>query len=100
MPTYFSSFFVVFVVILLSRRRRKIHAIARNIIKRRHVEMNELVEKFIGKNCIIRLIDDSFGQLLKIVAVNGSGMLVEDKNGTQRIVNLDYVISIEEKKAK
>lgn len=62
--------------------------------------MKELVEKFIGKKCVVCLLDNSFGELFLIKECIGNGVLVEDKSGAERLINLDYVVQLREQKEK
>lgn len=59
--------------------------------------MKELAEQFIGKECIIYMLNSNFENVLGIIKeVSDGGMLIEDKTGVQEILNLDFVTRIRE----
>lgn len=46
--------------------------------------MKELAKQFIGKECIIYTVADSFGNIQGVIKeVNDTGLTVEDKQGLQ-----------------
>lgn len=58
--------------------------------------MFQLAKKFIGKKCIIYVVQTFSSELLgTIKEVTEGAILVEDKYGVQ-VVNLDFVIRIKE----
>lgn len=55
--------------------------------------MRELAERFIGKDCYLKLIEGTADGVVK--EVTDSGIVLENKGGIQ-IVNLDYVVKMRE----
>lgn len=68
--------------------------------KRNGGNMIELVQKFIGKKCVICMFDNSFGETYLVKECVGNGILVQDKSGAERLLNLDYVVQLREQKEK
>ena len=60
--------------------------------------MNELIQRFIGKQCQIYSENGNSVQGM-IETVEGNWVSVQTKQGTE-LVNLDYVSRIKEKKSK
>ena len=59
--------------------------------------MTELVKKFIGKECIIYTMNSSAEQISGTIGeIDGEWITVENLNGGQEIVNLEYVTRIRE----
>lgn len=59
--------------------------------------METLAKKFIDKECIIYTITSNEGTIQGIIReVTASGMLIEDSQGQQQAVNLEYVTRIRE----
>ncbi len=53
----------------------------------------ELIKDFIGKVCIIVLLDEAFGTQGKIIAVEDNWLKVEEKNKV-RLINGDMIKDI------
>ena len=59
--------------------------------------MTELVKKFIGKECIIYTMNSSTEQILgTITEIDGDWITIENRNGGQELVNLEYATRIME----
>lgn len=97
--TYF-IFIVVFIIIAMSvRQRRTAAAVHLHHIRKKKgkIIMTELVKKFIGKECIIYTMNSSAEQISGTIGeIDGEWITVENMNGGQEIVNLEYVTRIRE----
>lgn len=86
---------IFFVLLIVSQQRGAARVIiARLRKKRRSVAMtNELVEKYIGRNCHITTGAMGVSVTGRIVSVNENWIEVETKKGME-IMNLDYIQNI------
>lgn len=86
--------FIIFIIILPQQRAAQKAALFRNR-KRKGVGkmLNELIKKYIGKNCLITT--GSFGTNVKgkIVDVNENWLELETKKGKE-LINAEFVQSI------
>ena len=57
---------------------------------------NEILKKFIGKSCYILSYNSSFGETVTVDDVSESWMSVTAKDGTVKVVNVDYIVSVSE----
>ena len=96
---WFSVAFLWFIVLMLLIQNRRT---VRNVIRRRRnrnkseserMKMNELVQKFIGRQCDIYVAGE-LGVSAKILTVNGNWIEIEKKNGSTEVLNLDYISRI------
>lgn len=90
-------FIIIFVFML--RKKQRTLAIAHHIKKQKKeiLIMETLAKKFIDKECIIYTITSNEGTIQGIIReVTASGMLIEDSQGQQQAVNLEYVTRIRE----
>ena len=92
---------VLFLVLLIAHRHEKLVLRIRQRRRKRegNVDMNELVQRFLGKNCIIYLGTTGGDLRGTIEAVEGNWVSVRTKD-TVEIVNLDYICRIKEKPLK
>lgn len=99
-PVLFIWIVVFLIIILTYQQKRNLLKIRRKRRRRKEeIDMNELVQRFLGKNCYIYL-GTAEGNLLGVIeAVEGNWVSVRTKEGTE-IVNLDYICRIKEKPAK
>lgn len=94
---YFTLFLVF--IIYLPRKRRRNYAAKKLFIKNRKMdgkrrgEMKELVERFLGKDVYIKMLEGNADGVLK--EVTERGIVLENKNGMQ-VLNLDYIVKIRE----
>ena len=96
---------VMTALIMLSNSQKRIKLAAITHVKRKNklkksnkekTDMEELAKKFIGKDCVIYTVIDTSATITGVIKeVEGGGMLVESKKGSQ-IVNLEYVTRIRE----
>lgn len=86
--------FVAFFLILSQQNRIKKLAILKNRKRKGLINMtNEIIKKYIGKNCIIST--GSFGTTVngKIIEVNENWIEVQTKKGSE-LINADYIQSV------
>lgn len=58
--------------------------------------MNELIQKFIGKECIIYTMNSENGNISGTVSELKDGWLVISNETGEEIVNIEYVVRIRE----
>ena len=98
-PSTYIPIIVLWIIIFIMFRNRRKAVIIRKIIEKRKlggsIEMKELANRFIDKECLIYSFDGSHQYEGIIKEVTDSAILVE-KNGTVEAINLDFVIRIRE----
>ncbi len=57
---------------------------------------NEILKKFIGKRCTIMAYNSGFGETVTIDDVSENWVSVTAKDGSVKVINTDYVISVSE----
>lgn len=99
-PVLFIWIVVFLIIILTYQQERNLLKIRRKRRRRKEeIDMNELVQRFLGKNCYIYL-GTTGGNLLGVIeAVEGNWVSVRTKDSVE-VVNLDYICRIKEKPAK
>lgn len=91
--------FLLFIILICLPLRQSRYAKAKQIAQRRKTlekerqNMKELAERFIGKDCYIKLLNGNTDGIVK--EVSDSGLLIERKDGMQA-VNYDYIMKIQE----
>ena len=94
--------FIVFIVVffLLYQNRKKTVIAAVHHMKKQKKErllMETMAKEFIGKECIIYTITSNDGQITGVIKeVGDGGILLEDAQGQQQAINLEYVTRIRE----
>ena len=90
---------VLYFIIFYSSNKKKKIKIVKNHIKNKKSgkgksAMRELSNRFIGKECVIQSLE---GQIVGIIKqVSESGILIENSNHNEEIINLELVVSIKE----
>lgn len=100
MSPMYSSFVALWLILLvMQQQKKKVRRVCRiRRRKRGRISMNELVQRFIGKQC--QIYTENGSTLLGVVeTVEGNWVSVRTKAGTE-LVNLDYVSRIKEKNSK
>lgn len=87
---------VIVIIILLHRKKmqRLLHILRIKKRKRGHTDMNHMIEKFIGKDCLISLGSGSNADGV-VKSVSDNWIELESKDGLQA-VNIDYISRIRE----
>ena len=62
--------------------------------------MEEIVKKYMNKNVVLSLIDDSFDNEGEITSYCDGWITFKTKKGEEHAVNCDFIIKIREKKKK
>ncbi len=94
---FWYMWFIMFVVILPAQRRKRKSRVLRQ--RKKGIKMtNEWAQKLIGND--VWLYGDNYSFKGTVKSVEGNWVTLEMKNGTERMVNLDfaYRIDILEKK--
>ncbi len=98
---YWYLYFIVIYLcfILPAINRNTVRRIKKN--KRRLSPMsNEILKRFIGKKCYIMSYNSSFGETVTVEDVSENWMSVTARDGTVKVVNVDYIVSVSEEKKK
>ena len=97
-PSIYIPIILLWIIIFIMFRNRRKAVIVRKIIEKRKaggiVEMKELAEKFIDKECLIYSFDGH--QYEGIIKEVTEGAILVEKNGMIEAINLDFVIRIRE----
>ncbi|MDO4573530.1 MAG: hypothetical protein Q4C13_09180 [Clostridia bacterium] len=97
-PALYLLCFLPLLLILLERRQKTRTFFARKIQSRRKAgrntrsnAMNEIVKRYIGKDCLIYTMNSQLSGVVKEVV---DGWLVVDNGTDEDAVNLDFIIRI------
>lgn len=96
MSSYFSIIFLFIILFFIFRDDKQ--NLNRKIIKNKkkgRVRMNEVISRYIGKDCLVYLSLMSSVIEGEIVSVNDNWVIVKTKDGDET-VNLDYIVRIKE----
>ena len=93
------SIFLWVIIIFLLLQRKKVQRML-NILrikrkKRGFIDMGHIVEKFIGKDCLINLGSGSVADGI-VKGVSDGWIELEGKDGNLQVVNIDYISRIRE----
>ena len=87
---------VVFILIIQRKKVQRLFNILRIKRKKRgFVDMSHIVEKFIGKDCLINLGSGSVADGI-VKSVSDGWVELEGKDGNLQAVNIDYISRIRE----
>ena len=97
---YLCMFLPIFIIIFSSREEENQRAVCfRRERKRGSANMNDLIRRFLGKQCTVYL-GSTGGSLQGVVeTVEGNWVSIKTKTGTE-LVNLDYISRMKEKVTK
>jgi len=94
---YYLCCFLPLLLIFLSRKKRRMkiitHHIKRKKLYKENKIMTEFAKQFIGKNCIIYLLESQIAGTIKEISEDSNAILIENGNNTE-IINLEYVTRI------
>lgn len=96
--TYIPIVILWVIIFIIFSNRKKIAAVRKTIEKRKlggNIEMKELAERFIGKECLLYSFDGGHQYTGTIKEVTDGAVLVE-REGKLEAINLDFVIRIRE----
>lgn len=99
-PAIYSSFFslfILFVIIYLNRRKTdKLVRILRNRKKRGIVKMSDVLNRYIGKDCVVYVSTGNYSAIEGTVTeIKDNWIVVKTKDGDE-VINFDYVIRVKE----
>lgn len=96
--TYLVIFMVIFFVIYYENKRKK-EVVLKNIIlnkknkSKERIEMEEMVKRFIDKECLIYTFNSQLTGTVKEVT---DGAILLDNGKETEIINLDFIVRIRE----
>ncbi len=96
-PAIWVALFFLIILPMLTRQRDEavtVKAIYRRRNKKERENMNELASGFIEKDCVIYLFNGN--QYIGIIKKVTESAILIDKDGTNEIINLDFVARIRE----
>ena len=90
-------FFILFVVLMYQKREERLVVIRKHLrAKRGKKDMTTLIEKYIGKECLIYTCTSS-SQITGVIKSCNEGWLeIENINGQFDLVNCEYITRIRE----
>ncbi len=98
-PVYYSIIALWLIIFVTNQQKKNIRRVSRAIRRKRgRLPMNELIQRFIGKQCQVFSENGNCVQGV-VETVEGNWVSVQTKQGAE-LVNLDYVSRIKEKKSK
>ncbi len=86
---------VIIIILFLQRKKvqRMLHILRIKKRKRGNVDMSHMIEKFIGKDCLINLGSGSAADGI-VKSVADGWVELEGKDGNLQAVNVDYISRI------
>lgn len=94
---YYMIILLVFIAVYFTLQHRRLAVNLHRIRKKRGKrEMTDLIQKYIGKECLIYTCMSSSSQMSGIVRSCKDGWLEVETNGQTDIVNCEYIIRIRE----
>ena len=86
---------VIIIIMILQRKKmqRLLHILRIKKRKRGNIDMSHIIEKFIGKDCLINLGSGSNADGV-VKSVADGWVELEDKSGNLQAVNVDYISRI------
>ena len=97
--TTYTPIILLWIIIFIMIRNRRKAVVIRQVIEKRKiggtVEMKELAERFVEKECIIYSFDGGH-QYEGIIKEVTDGAILIEKDGKLEAINLDFVIRIRE----
>jgi len=98
-PAVYICILMLLFVVLAAQRNQRMFVVRRiRRRKRGSIDMNELIQRFLGKNCEIYLNSGSAVEGT-IEMLEGNWISVRTKKNVQ-LINLDYICRLIEKEAK
>ncbi len=87
---------ILFIIIFITYQNEK-KVVFKNIIQKKKGRgfMNEVIQRYIGKDCLIYLSLSSTVVTGNVISINNNWLTVKTKDG-EETVNLDYIIRIKE----
>ena len=90
-------FFILFIILIVQKRENILIVVRKHLRgKRGKCNMTEMINKFIGKECLIYTCTSSSQITGTIKSCNEGWLEVENSNGQCDIVNCEYITRIRE----
>ncbi len=86
--------FIILFFILRQQNADMVRRIIRKHKRKGRTEMNEIISRYIGKDCLV-YTSNSSALVGEVASVNENWVVIKTKDGDES-VNLDYVIRIKE----
>lgn len=91
--------FILFIIIFVIFREDKKQNIRRIIKKRKKrgiVDMSDIFNKYIGKDCIVYTSNNNLSAIeCNVTGVNDNWLCIKTKDGDE-VINLDYIVRVKE----
>ena len=101
MDNWYIYFIVIYFFMILPMMNRQTVRRLKNKKKRRLSPMsNEILKRFIGKKCYVMSYNSSFGETVTVDDVSENWVSVTARDGTVKVINVDYIVSVSEEKKK
>ena len=98
-PAYYGIIALWLIIFVTHQQKKNVRRVCRvRRRKRGKLPMNELIQRFIGKQCQVYSENGNTVQGV-VETVEGNWISVQTKTG-EELVNLDYISRIKEKKTK
>lgn len=99
MTAYFPIIFlwiVIFVILYNNSKKHNIKRIIRKRKKRGNIDMSDVFNRYIGKDCVIYLSNTGSNIIeCTVICISDNWLTVKTKDG-EEIINFDYIIRIKE----
>lgn len=89
---------MMLIIIIINNSKNRKRRVVNNIKKKRGIKMSEeLSRQFIDKVCVVSCNEDSFsgGRQGKVTSIVDKWLTIDEGKGSTRIINLEYVSSIQ-----
>ena len=92
----YSALIIIFLNIIIQINNARTQSIIKRKIKRRgKTKMNEIINAYLGKDCVIYLSNSSSVITGNLLSLNDNWITVKTKDGNE-IINIDYIIRLKE----
>ena len=92
----YSALIIIFVNIIIQINNARTQSIIKRKIKNRgKIRMNEIINAYLGKDCVIYLSNSSSVITGNLISLNDNWITVKTKDGNE-IINIDYIIRLKE----
>lgn len=90
-------FFVLFIILIYQKREEILVVIRKHLREKRgRIDMTSLIERYIGKECLIYTCTSSSQITGTIKSCNEGWLEIENSNGQCDLVNCEYITRIRE----
>ena len=97
MNTTWVILFILFIVLIYQKREEVLVVVRKHLRKKRgKIDMTALIERYIGKECLIYTCTSSSQITGTIKSCNEGWLEIENSNGQCDLVNCEYITRIRE----